>query len=69
MISFLKWLENQKRTGLGIYPPLYLVGQYPPLALTPHSATAALSLNTIHKNTVGEIMCKKDKKKQKKNSK
>jgi hypothetical protein len=64
MKSFLQWLaeialiEKQKRTCLGIYPPLYGVGQQPPLAQTPHSATAALALTTIHKKTVDELMGK-----------
>jgi len=51
MKSFLQWMaeqialnEKQKRTCLGIYPPLYGVGQQPPLAQTPHSAGAALAL-------------------------
>lgn len=66
MKTFLQWLEDQKRTGLGIYPPLYSVGQYPPLAQTPHSATAALSLTTIHKKTMDKIMKKKCRKKKRK---
>lgn len=69
MLSFLKWLESQKRTCLGIYPPLYGVGQYPPLAHTPHSATAALALSTIHKDTVKELMGEDKKKKSKKKHK
>ncbi len=75
--SFIQWLEDialaekQKRTCLGIYPPLYGVGQQPPLAQTPHSATAALALTTIHKKTMDEIMgkSKSHKKKHKKHHK
>lgn len=69
--SFQQWLqeqnlsEKQTRTGLGIFPPLYLVGQYPPLALTPASSTAALELTTIHKGTVDKLMKKNKKKKDK----
>jgi hypothetical protein len=76
MKSFQQWLteqlaldEKQKRTCLGIYPPLYGSGQYPPLSQTPHSATAALSLTTIHKKTVDELMGKKKKRKKKKKKK
>jgi len=61
MKSFGEWLachEKAARTGLGIYPPLYHVGQYPPLAQTPVSATAALALTTIHKKTMDQIMGK-----------
>lgn len=66
MISFNAWLqEKAARTGLGLYPPLYIVGQYPPLAFTPKSATAALALTTIHKDTVKEIMGDKKKRKNK----
>lgn len=61
--------EKQKRTCLGIYPPLYGVGQYPPLAHTPHSASAALALTTTHKDTVKKIMSKGKKKKRKKRRK
>lgn len=69
MKSFLDWLscnEKTSRTGLGIYSPLYYVQAYPPLAQTPHSATAALSLTTIHKKTMDKIMHKNSKKKHKK---
>lgn len=76
MKSFQQWLseqigleEKQKRTGLGLYPALYQVGQYPPLAQTPHSAGAALALTTIHKKTVDEIMDKGKKKHKKKHKK
>jgi hypothetical protein len=67
--SFHQWLEEvaldekQKRTCLGIYPPLYGVGTQPPLAQTPHSATAALALTTTHKKTMDKIMGKKKHKK------
>jgi hypothetical protein len=74
MKTFEQWLtglpEDGRRTGLGIYPPLYSVGQYPPLAHTPHSAGAALALTTIHKKTVEKIMKgKKHKKKRHKKKK
>ncbi len=62
----LALLEKQKRTCLGIYPPQYGVGNYPPLAQTPHSATAALALTTTHKDTVEKIMGKGKSKKGKK---
>lgn len=68
MKTFLQWLENEKRSRLGIRPPQG-VGQYPPLAQTPHSATAALALTTIHKKTMDKIMKKKGKKKRKKKKK
>jgi hypothetical protein len=62
MQSFRHWLkENGLRTSLGIYPPAYGVGQYPPLYFTPISAGAANALTNIH-HVVG-----KKKKKKKKN--
>ena len=64
MKTFQEWLqENGKRTGLGLYPSLYAVSQYPPLYFTPISATAALSLTTIHKGEHPELLKKKHKKK------
>ncbi len=64
--TFSQWLENGGRTGLGIYPPLYSVGQQPPLYWTPVSATAALALTTIHKNVFPELKKKRKKKKKSK---
>jgi hypothetical protein len=68
MKTFFQWLmalpEDRGRTALGIYPPLYGAGQYPPLAQTPGSAGAALALTTTHKKTMDKIM-KKGKKKKK----
>ena len=63
MRTFQEWLqENGKRTGLGIYPSLYVTGQYPPLYFIPISATAALSLTTIHKDEHPKLLKKKKKK-------
>jgi len=71
MKTFTQWLqarEDKIRTGLGIYPPQYAM-HYPPSYYTPHSATAALSLQTIHKKDMEELMGKKKKKKPRKKKK
>jgi hypothetical protein len=67
MNTFLQWIkENGLRTSLGIYPPNYGSGQYPPLYFTPISATAAEKLTTIHKDEHPELLKKKKKKSKKK---
>lgn len=75
MKDFVTWLnEKSKRTGLGIYPPQYATGQYPPLYFAPISATHMVSLTTIHKDEHPELLNpdlkkKKDKKKKSKEDK
>lgn len=71
--DFLQWLsERGKRTALGIYPPLYGVGQYPPLYFAPISASHAFSLTKIHGDVHPELLSpemKKEAKKAKKSKK
>lgn len=59
MKTFTQWLneadpnlENSLRTSLGIYPPSYGAGQYPPSYFMPISATAANSLKRNHPETL-----------------
>lgn len=73
MKTFSQWLnEKSKRTGLGIYPPLYSVGQTPPLYKAPSSASHLVAYSTTHCDWPGqrELLsepikkaCKKNKKK------
>ena len=77
MKEFTQWLaekqmgENGLRTSLGIYPPQYGTGQYPPLYFTPISAVAPLLLKKLHGHEHPELLTddKKPKKKSKKKNK
>lgn len=64
MVTFDQWLENRIRTGLGIKPLSYVVGQYPPAYFMPYSSTALVSLKTNHKDWLKNFDKKKHKKKQ-----
>lgn len=71
-MKFCDWYANKikedgLRTALGIYPPAYGVGQYPPLFFTPMSGSAAFSLIKIHH--AKDDSKKKSKKKGKKKKK
>jgi hypothetical protein len=46
--EFLAAMENGRRTSLGIYPPQYGAGQYPPAYFAPIKAGAANNLKNIH---------------------
>jgi hypothetical protein len=73
MITFHQWLhnlpENRIRTGLGIYPDLYAVGQYPPLYAMPYSSTAGLAFQTTHKSWADKFKKHRKKKKRSKHKK
>lgn len=57
--DFMKWLtEKSKRTALGIYPPAYGTGQYPPLHFAPISATHVLAFARIHGDEHPELLSK-----------
>ena len=57
MQNFIQWLnERGKRTALGIYPPSYGTGQYPPLYFTPISSTAAAAFKNIHGDEHPELL-------------
>lgn len=75
MKSFMQWLsdkglgENSLRTSLGIYPPNYGTGQYPPLYFAPISATASNAFATIHGGEHKELLSDPIKKQFEKNKK
>ena len=64
MKTFEEWLmERGLRTGLGIYPPQYATGQYPPLYFAPISAGATRQLVLYHKDEHPELFNPEFKKK------
>jgi len=76
MKTFLQWVEDLHgldekgiRTALGIYPPGYGAGQYPPLYFAPISPIAALAFKTIHKDLLKNVRGAKKKKKKKRTKK
>jgi hypothetical protein len=61
--SFQQWLaERGKRTALGIYPPLYGVGQYPPLAFAPVSTSHLVAFAKIHGDVHPDLLSEPIKK-------
>jgi hypothetical protein len=74
MKTFEQWLSEQgKRTGLGIYPSLYYTGQVTPLGTAAANAGHLNAYAYIHGDEQPELVnpeirkiCKKTKKKQKK---
>lgn len=73
MKTFLKWLEtideDKLRTSLGIYPPAYGSGNYPPLYFAPISATHVSSILNNHADEHPELINPKLKKKKKRTKK
>jgi hypothetical protein len=65
MKSFLDWLqarENTARTAMsGKYPPEYYAGQYPPLAVTPKSSSAARAYTHQYKGLLKNLRGAKKK--------
>lgn len=70
MKDFKQWLaERGARTSLGIYPPSYGSGNYPPLYFAPISATHQLAFATIHGDEHPELLSSEIRKEFKKNQK
>lgn len=70
MKDFKQWLmERGARTALGIYPPQYGVGQYPPLYFAPISATHLNAFANFHKDVHPELVSKEIKRSKKKKRK
>lgn len=65
MLDFIQWVTKEygEDTGIQIYPPSYLVGQYPSLALAGGSSDAGFWLTTVHKDDAHFESGAKDKKK------
>lgn len=63
--DFLSWLKEQGmdeeglRTALGIYPPAYGSGQYPPLYFAPILAAHQFAFARIHGDEHPELLNKK----------
>jgi hypothetical protein len=70
MKSFLDWLqtrENTARTAMsGKYPLQYYAGEYPPLAVTPKSSSAARAYTHQYKSQLGRLRGAKKHHKKKK---
>jgi hypothetical protein len=61
--TFQQWLmEKGSRTALGIYPPVYGSGQYPPLYFAPISAGHLNAFKHIHGDEHPELLSKGIKK-------
>jgi hypothetical protein len=70
MKDFMQWLaEKGSRTALGIYPPQYGVGQYPPLHFAPISAGHLNAFATIHGDVHKDLLSEPIKKEFEKNKK
>lgn len=70
VLDFHQWInERGKRSALGIYPPQYGTGQYPPLYFTPISATAPSAFKNIHGDEHPELLKPEFRKKKDKKSK
>lgn len=55
MKDFRQWLtEKQRRTGQGIYPPQYSIGQYAPLDNATKSASHLSAYANIHGGWPGQ---------------
>jgi hypothetical protein len=67
MKTWDEWLENKMRTAMsGAYPDSYGAAQYPPLAVTPISSSAARAYTNQYKHLLKNLRGAKKKKKGKK---